>query len=126
MPDVRILQGVSGLDFSWAPGDVVPMEEAQAAAWADGYRAELADGGDPPPTAYDPGEHSVKDVLAYLSTVGDDEAVRVLDAEEHGQDRAGLAKVREQRRAQAEAGAERAADDSRGGGRAEVIETRDE
>lgn len=43
MPDVRILQGVAGLDFSWSPGEVIGMSEEDAAKWADGVRAELAD-----------------------------------------------------------------------------------
>ncbi|WP_069885273.1 hypothetical protein [Streptomyces luteocolor] len=43
MPRIRILQSVAGLDFSWAPGDVVEVDAAVAEAWADGERAELAD-----------------------------------------------------------------------------------
>lgn len=40
---IRVLQGVSGLDFSWAPGDTVELPADEAAKWADGFRAELAD-----------------------------------------------------------------------------------
>jgi len=41
MPRVRMLQAVAGLDFSWAPGEVVTMTPDQADAWADGVRGEL-------------------------------------------------------------------------------------
>lgn len=40
---VRILQGVSGLDFSWAPGELVEMSEEDAELWVDGERAEPFD-----------------------------------------------------------------------------------
>jgi hypothetical protein len=43
MPRIRILQSIAGSDFSWAPGDVVEVDGAAAAAWADGERAELVD-----------------------------------------------------------------------------------
>lgn len=46
MPRIRILQAVAGLDFSWAPGDVVELGDEEAAAWADGERAELVDSPD--------------------------------------------------------------------------------
>lgn len=39
---IRVLQSVSGLDFSWSPGDLVDLPDEQAAAWADGVRAEPA------------------------------------------------------------------------------------
>ncbi|WP_327655702.1 hypothetical protein [Streptomyces sp. NBC_00483] len=45
MVRIRVLQSVSGLDFSWAPGDVVEVDDEAAAAWADGERAELVDDG---------------------------------------------------------------------------------
>lgn len=41
MPRIRVLQAVGGVDFSWAPGDVVDVDAETAKAWADGYRAEL-------------------------------------------------------------------------------------
>lgn len=44
MVAVRILQGVSGDDFSWTPGEVVDMSAEDASKWADGYRAELVRG----------------------------------------------------------------------------------
>lgn len=34
------------MDFSWAPGQIVELDSAEAAKWADGDRAEYAD----PPT----------------------------------------------------------------------------
>ncbi|MEU6010933.1 hypothetical protein [Streptomyces sp. NPDC047453] len=81
---------------------------------------------------FDPSEHSNREVLAYLDGVGEREALRVLDAEAAGQDRAGIAKQREQvleaaraRDAAAGGGRATAADYSRGGGRADAPETRD-
>lgn len=44
MPKVRILQSVSGVDFSWQPDEVVEMSAEDAGKWADGYRAELVRG----------------------------------------------------------------------------------
>lgn len=40
---IRVLQSVSGLDFSWSPGDLVDLPDEQAAVWADGVRAEPAE-----------------------------------------------------------------------------------
>ncbi|RZQ59832.1 hypothetical protein [Amycolatopsis suaedae] len=40
---IRVLQGVAGADFSWAPGEEVDMPETEARKWADGVRAEYAD-----------------------------------------------------------------------------------
>jgi hypothetical protein len=45
-----MLTGVSGLDFSWRPGEVVTMSEEDAAKWADGVRGELVDAPAPEPT----------------------------------------------------------------------------
>lgn len=54
-------------------------------------------GKDPgPDDAFDPTQHVTKDVLAYLDTVGETEALRVLDAEAAGENRAGIRKVRDQ------------------------------
>ena len=47
---VRVLTGVAGVDFSWAPGDIVPMDDAEAAKWCDDVRAEEAPA-DAEPTA---------------------------------------------------------------------------
>lgn len=43
MPRIRILQAVGGVDFSWAPGDEVVLDDNAAAAWADGVRAEAVE-----------------------------------------------------------------------------------
>ncbi|WP_405924857.1 hypothetical protein [Streptomyces sp. NBC_00035] len=92
--------------------------------------------GSPPAPLFDPREHSNREVLAYLDTVGEEEAIRVLDIEAtEGENRAGIRKNREAvleaarlrdpaPRRQPDA-AEVAADDSRGGGRGEQPETRD-
>ncbi|MEU3346414.1 hypothetical protein ABZ723_15790 [Streptomyces sp. NPDC006700] len=80
---------------------------------------------------FDPSEHSNREVLAYLDGVGEREALRVLDAEAAGQNRAGISKAREQvleaarARDAAAGGRATAADYSRGGGRADAPETRD-
>lgn len=44
---------------------------------------------------FEPGEHTVTDVLTYLDTADRDEAVRVLDAEAAGQARKGISSERE-------------------------------
>ena len=41
MPQIRVLQAVAGLEFSWSPGQEVEVSDEQATVWADGYRAEL-------------------------------------------------------------------------------------
>lgn len=41
MPRIRMIQSAAGHDFSWAAGEVVDVTAEQAAAWADGERAEL-------------------------------------------------------------------------------------
>ncbi|MET9099947.1 hypothetical protein [Streptomyces antibioticus] len=82
---------------------------------------------------FDPDEHSNREVLAYLETVGEEEALRVLDAEAAGQNRAGIAKnraavleaARARDVAEGRVRPEVAADFSRGGGVAEQPETRD-
>ncbi|MET7475066.1 hypothetical protein ABZT17_11995 [Streptomyces sp. NPDC005648] len=223
MPRIRVLEAIAGADFSWAPGDVIEVSNDEAAAWADGHRAELAndqeDGAgaapsevhgvpvvvgedgqalevlaatvedtDPPddaeddgrqwvrwsvavrlpvrataedgaapdsladpadlenedpaqeataPKLFDPREHTNKEVLAYLDTVGEQEALRVLDIEATQGDppRAGIVKNRDQILAAARArdaaegggqlGAEKAAEFSRGGGGETAPETRD-
>ncbi|MBK3556298.1 hypothetical protein JHN55_07060 [Streptomyces sp. MBT56] len=52
--------------------------------------------GSPDPDTFDPTQHVTKDVLAYLDTVGETEALRVLDAEATGENRTGIRKVRDQ------------------------------
>ncbi|MEU1596201.1 hypothetical protein ABZ468_25915 [Streptomyces sp. NPDC005708] len=49
-----------------------------------------------PRAPFDPAEHNVKDVIAYLSTVDRDEALRVLDAEAGGNKRSTILNLREQ------------------------------
>lgn len=44
MPRIRILQSIAGADFAWVPGELVEVSKETAEAWADGVRAELADG----------------------------------------------------------------------------------
>ncbi|MFC8361135.1 hypothetical protein ACFUIY_14830 [Streptomyces griseorubiginosus] len=115
------------------------------AAESDGTAPPTPEDNDPaqeaevPEPLFDPREHTNKEVLAYLDTVGEQEALRVLDIEankaEGGENRAGIGKNREQvleaaraRDAAAggsQAGAEKAADYSRGGGGAQAPETRD-
>ncbi|MGW1246923.1 hypothetical protein [Streptomyces sp. NPDC002535] len=81
---------------------------------------------------FDPDQHSNREVLAYLETADEEEALRVLDTEAAGQNRAGIAKMRDQvleaARARgpvgSHAGAEKAADFSRGGGGEPAPETR--
>ena len=41
MATIRLLQSVSGMDFTWSPGDLGDLPEDQARVWADGVRAEL-------------------------------------------------------------------------------------
>ncbi|MDX3162434.1 hypothetical protein PV516_01285 [Streptomyces scabiei] len=82
--------------------------------------------------AFNPLEHSNREVLAYLDTVGYEEALRVLDVEANeGQPpRAGIVKNRDKvleaarARGGDQAGAEKTAEASRGGGRSEQPETR--
>ncbi|MEV4974445.1 hypothetical protein [Streptomyces scopuliridis] len=87
------------------------------------------------PDVFDPGEHISAEVLAYLHDATEKEALRVLDAEAAGQNRAGISKQRDNLLARARArgkeraddrqeAAEKAADTSRGGGRDGSIETR--
>ncbi|WP_320784194.1 hypothetical protein [Streptomyces sp. CRN 30] len=85
---------------------------------------------------FDPREHTNKEVLAYLGTVGETEALRVLDTEAtEGEGRAGISKNREAVLEAARArdaatgdgpaGTEKAAVYSRGGGGEPAPETRD-
>ncbi|MER5912321.1 hypothetical protein ABT124_17955 [Streptomyces sp. NPDC001982] len=64
------------------------VEQATA---APGEKRDLT-----PPAPFDPAEHNVADVLAYLGTVDRDEALRVLDAEAGGKKRSTILALREQ------------------------------
>lgn len=156
---IRVLTGISGINFSWTRGQLVDLDDDEALLWADGERAELvdsdppmqpvaavpadpgsvdpeapADPEQPPGDAFDPIEHISKEVLAYVATATEQEALRVLDAEAAGEDRAGISKqrarlladarARDAEQTAAQAPAEVAADQSRGGGRGDVPETR--
>lgn len=106
-----------------------PVPDAEASTTEPGTPAEEVE-------VFDPDAHRTADVLAYLEGVGEREAVRVLDAEVAGQDRRGIANKREELLAKARANdaeqaagqghttPENAADLSRGGGRADLPETR--
>lgn len=65
MARIRILQGVAGDDFSWTPGDVVELDDGEAAKWADGYRAEYvtppAKKPEPKPAVVEPEEEAAED-----------------------------------------------------------------
>ncbi|MET8707774.1 hypothetical protein [Streptomyces californicus] len=68
----------------------------------DDTPAESRDGGGDPngggdqDEAFDPASAVTREVLAYLDTVGEGEALRVLDAEAAGENRSGIRKQREQ------------------------------
>ncbi|MET4925468.1 hypothetical protein P3L51_24465 [Streptomyces sp. PSRA5] len=151
MARIRILTAIGGLGFSWRPGELVDLDETEAAKWADGVRAEYAEpppppppGGSAPPPApdgndqepFDPSAHTIPDVLAYLDTVGESEALRVYELEEAGENRAGISKQKDRVLERAHARdaehaatgpSEVAADTSRGGGRGDgALETRDQ
>ncbi|MBD0837374.1 hypothetical protein [Streptomyces sp. TRM68416] len=191
MARIRVLQGISGAAFSWAPGELVDLPDDEAAVWVDGERAELVDDEEPgaqaapsvvhqqpqvvgedgqelevlaatvedieppagaedagrwvrwqvtvrlppftPPAAddgpYDPSQHPIKDVLAYLQDAGEEEAMRVLHLEDGAETpRKGITgqrqEILERARANDRERAEKAAEASRGGGRGDGMETR--
>lgn len=120
---VRLPAAAASADGDQTPADAADLENEEPE-----QEAEVT-------TPFDPREHTNKEVLAYLDTVGEQEALRVLEVEaSEGENRAGIAKNREQvleaarLRDEAEGGsqlgAEKAADYSRGGGGAEAPETR--
>ncbi|MFD3483785.1 hypothetical protein [Streptomyces sp. NPDC058665] len=134
MARILILTGISGLGFSWRKGELVDLDDDEAAKWADGVRAEYADTPPPPPPAdddpadpFDPVLHPSREVFAYLDTVGESEALRVYELEAAGENRAGInkqkervlerARARDAELAAATGPAEVAAESSRGGGR---------
>ncbi|MFG3426141.1 hypothetical protein [Streptomyces californicus] len=62
----------------------------------DDTPAESRDDGGDQDEAFDPTSAVTREVLAYLDTVGEAEALRVLDAEAAGENRSGIRKQREQ------------------------------
>jgi hypothetical protein len=112
------------------PGDGDQKPGPQAPA--DPADLENQDPEEQPVPLFNPDEHSNREVLAYLDGVGEQEALRVLDTEAAGQNRAGISKNREavleaarSRDLAANGGQmENTAEFSRGGGSAETPETR--
>ncbi|WP_156131755.1 hypothetical protein [Amycolatopsis methanolica] len=110
---IRVLQGVSGTEFSWAPGSEIELPEEEAVKWADGVRAEL-----------------IKDERTQLPTEPVDQAEQAADKEDDvpqddevtraADDEASAAA----QPADADSKPEKAARRSRGGGRAAKPETR--
>lgn len=108
----------------------LPAEDVPAPSEEPGPDGDVKE--PPEVQAFNPLEHSNREVLAYLDTVGYEEALRVLDVEANeGQPpRAGIVKNRDKvleaarARGDDQAGAEKAAEASRGGGRSEQPETR--
>ena len=78
MAKVQILQSVSGAHFSWLPGNVVDMPDAEAEKWADGDRGVLASDDAIVHQTYDPDALVVAEVL--IPDLGSDP-----DLEPHGQ-----------------------------------------
>lgn len=78
MAKVQILQSVSGAHFSWLPGQVVEMPDAEAEKWADGERGVLAPDDAIVNQTYDPDALVIAEVL--VPDLGSDP-----DLEPHGQ-----------------------------------------
>ncbi|GAB2732737.1 hypothetical protein [Streptomyces bullii] len=87
-----------------AGGQAAPLTQAQA----DPRTQDRQDGGD----GFDPAEHTVLQVIAYLAEADEQETARVLDAEAAGEKRKGLLERREEFLAEAQ---QRAAGGSGGG-----------
>lgn len=47
MAQIRVLQAIAGLNFSWTPGQLVDLPGNEAAQYCDGVRAELVRGDRP-------------------------------------------------------------------------------
>ncbi|MER7967781.1 hypothetical protein ABTX35_01990 [Streptomyces sp. NPDC096080] len=71
-------------------GQAPPLTAAQA----DPRAHERAQ--DPDPDAFDPGEHTVLQVIAHLAEADEGETLRVLDAEASGEKRKGLLERQEE------------------------------
>ncbi|MFJ2568175.1 hypothetical protein ACIO02_35520 [Streptomyces sp. NPDC087568] len=127
---------------AWADGERAELAPDDAPVTAQAALAQTTDeppgdGGQAESGPFDPAAHSVKDVLTHLDTVDEQEALRVLQLEEKADTpRKGILKERDaileaarERGQQApssadQVAAEKAAEDSRGGGRGDVVETR--
>ncbi|WP_329311705.1 hypothetical protein [Streptomyces sp. NBC_01262] len=108
------------------------VADAVTGGSGDGDMQQLREGG------FDPITHPIREVLAYLGTVSEQEVLHVLALEEAGEDRKGIARERDALLEAAQArdaaaeqtgdgdqlAAEKTADLSRGGGRGNGIETR--
>ncbi|MFF1297926.1 MULTISPECIES: hypothetical protein [unclassified Streptomyces] len=113
--------------FRWSVTVALPV--------AAGVQPTPGGGEEPRPAeveVFDPTEHKVTEVLGYLATASEEEALRVLDAEAAApKPRAGIVNAREdtlaaarERAARDHESSEKAVDTSRGGGRGDVPETR--
>ncbi|MEU3255970.1 hypothetical protein [Streptomyces sp. NPDC006997] len=107
------------------PGDHVPP----AATDPDNPNATSDQDDEDDAVMFNPADHNVSDVLAYLDGVGEEEAMRVLQVEEAAeQPRKGIVGQRgsilERAQVNDQTHMERTAETSRGGGRGDVIETR--
>lgn len=101
-PEGRFNGEISGVVFRDGAAVVSEDSSAGRAALAyfrrRGYRVTEAEAAvdelveDDPAAAFDPGDHNVVDVLAYLAEADDDERARVLAAETAGQARATILK----------------------------------
>jgi hypothetical protein len=108
-------------------GDGAPPDDADNAD--DGGEGQEGDEDGQDEDLFHPADHPVKDVLAYLDGVGEEEAMRVLRLEENAdQPRRGIVGQRgsilERAQANDTRSIERAAEASRGGGRGDTTETR--
>lgn len=70
MARIRLLVGVGGVDFAWAPGEEVEMPETEAVKWADGERAELVTSSQPRETAAERSRAAGGDTQAQPETRG--------------------------------------------------------
>lgn len=71
-------------------GQAPPLTAAQADPRTQGKQEPEGDGG------FDPAEHTVLQVIAYLAEADEEETARVLDVEAEGEKRKGLLERREE------------------------------
>lgn len=79
MAKVQILQSISGAHFTWSPGHIVDMPDAEAEKWADGERGVYAAEDAVVHQTYDPDAEVIAEVLVP-EDLGSDP-----DLEPHGQ-----------------------------------------